>query len=80
MINHPNWKAGAIRHLLLYSFDMCIAIAGWTYGFGLHVKNWWALIGLLIVSRFVFYTVQTAAMLHEAKLKAASTSSQEVES
>lgn len=42
-----NWKVNALWHLVLYVFDMAIAIAGFTYGFGLEVKNWWAVIGRL---------------------------------
>jgi hypothetical protein len=61
------WKVNAIRHVFFYAFDMCIAIAGWTYAFGLHVKNWWALIGLLVFSRFVFHTLTMAFMKHAAQ-------------
>lgn len=60
------WKVNAIRHIIFYVFDMGIAIGGWTWGFGLHVKNWWALIGLLVLSRFVFHTLSTAYLRHDA--------------
>lgn len=61
------WKVNTIRYVFFYAFDMGIAIAGWTYGFGLHVKNWWALVGLLVFSRFVFHTLTVAFMKHEVK-------------
>jgi hypothetical protein len=62
-----NWKVGALWHLVMYAFDMVIAILGWTYGFGLQVKNWWALIGLLIFSRFVFHIYSQATYRWYAK-------------
>ncbi len=70
MTKYPNWKRNALRTLLLYAFDMGIAIAGWTYGFGLHVRNWWALVLLLIVSRFVFHIVTRVSYCRGADEKA----------
>lgn len=54
------WWPAILRHVIFYIFDMGIAIAGWTWGFGLHVTNWWALVGLLVFSRFVFHTLSSA--------------------
>ncbi len=37
--------------LAYYGIDMCFAVAGFLFGFGLEVKNWPVLIGLMIVAR-----------------------------
>ena len=62
-----NWKRRALRAIITYAIDMAVAIAGWTYGFGLHVKSWWALILLLCVARFFFHMLQMAFMWDDAK-------------
>lgn len=54
------WQRNAIRHSIIYAFDMTIAILGWTFGFGLHVKSWAALLGLLFFSRLIVHTLSTA--------------------
>lgn len=64
-------RRNAVRHFVLYAIDMLIAIAGWTVGFGLQVQNWPALIGLLLVSRWVFHVLQSGFYLRDAKEKAA---------
>lgn len=64
------WKINAMRYLFFYSFDCAIAIGGWTWGFGLHVTNWWALISLLIFSRFVLHTLNWAYMVRDAEAAA----------
>jgi hypothetical protein len=65
-----NWKKRALLNLFLYAVDMTIAIAGMVLGYGLQVKNWWALIGLLIVSRWVFNTVHNAMLYADAERRA----------
>jgi hypothetical protein len=50
------------RAWVTYTIDLAIAVAAWTFGFGLEVKSWVALIGLGIVSRFFFYVLQNAFM------------------
>lgn len=65
MAKQFSWRRAVSRHLFVYAFDMAVAIAGWTYGFGLHVVNWTALLLLLFLSRFVFATL-TVAWLHRA--------------
>lgn len=52
-------KKRFLRAFIVYSLDMGVAILGWIYGFGLHVANWWALIGIMIVWRFVFHMLTT---------------------
>lgn len=71
MKQKPLWQL-ALRHLLWYSVEACIALIGWTYGFGLEVKNWWILIGTLIIARWLLHTLQSAWMFEEAKQRAAS--------
>lgn len=62
-----NLKRAALRSFLLYVLDMAAAICGWVYGFGLEVKNWWVLIIMLLVVRWVFYVVQGAYLYEAAK-------------
>ena len=59
------WKS-AWQNFLLYTLDMCIAIAGFVYGFGLEVKNWWVLFGLCLFSRWTFHVVTTARIYTRA--------------
>ena len=47
----------ALRHWLFWAVDMATAIVGWVYGFGLEVKNWWALIGMMLGARWVCYVM-----------------------
>ena len=61
-----NWKRGAIRSFILYSLDMAAAVTGWVYGFGLEVKNWWALIGCMLAIRWVFHVTTHAYYLRDA--------------
>lgn len=53
-------RRNAARSIFWYALDMAVAITGWVVGFGLHVQNWWALVLLLIASRWVFFTLQVA--------------------
>lgn len=71
-----NWKRKALRHFLLYALDMSIAIAGWTYGFGMEVKNWPALIGLMLLARWITSVCAGAAYFHDAKQQAAQSAEQ----
>jgi hypothetical protein len=63
-------KKLALRNFILYSLEMSLALIGWTYGFGLTVKNWPVLIGTLVVARWLFAVIIGACMLQEAKDKA----------
>jgi hypothetical protein len=65
-----SWKTRAALHFALYCVDMSIAIAGMAYGFGIQVQNWWALVGLMLVSRFVFNTANNAMMFAAAEKRA----------
>lgn len=65
MTSAPIWKR-ALRALICYALDMGVAITGWTVGFGLEVKNWWALILLLCVARFFFHFLQMAFIHDDA--------------
>jgi hypothetical protein len=60
-------RRNAIRSLVFYSLDMLAAIAGWTWGFGLTVQNWPALIAILLVARWMFHTLLWAHYLQDAK-------------
>lgn len=68
---HYNLRRDALRHFIWYTIEGCIAIIGWTYGFGLEVKNWPALIGTLFLARWVFHVLQRAWMWQEAMDRAA---------
>jgi hypothetical protein len=63
------WHRHALRALLLYSLDMCVAVAGWTIGFGLELENPWALVLLLLVARWVFHVLQLAFMRKDVALE-----------
>ena len=62
-----SWKRRAVRALIVYAIDMAVAIAGWTWGFGLHVRSWWALLSLLIVARFFFHILQMAFAIDDGE-------------
>lgn len=49
-----SWRRTALRNLFMYLVDMSFALAGFEYGWGLHVRSWTALIGLMLVCRFVW--------------------------
>lgn len=66
MAQEFSWRRAVSRHLLIYAFDMAIAICGWTFGFGLHVVSWPALLVLLILSRFVVATLSLAWLRADA--------------
>lgn len=65
-----SWKKRALLNFLLYSVDVTIAIAGMSFGFGIRVENWWALLGLMLVSRWVFNTVHNAMLFADAERRA----------
>lgn len=54
----------ALFHFACYAIDMAMAITAFVVGFGLQVHNWWALILIGVVSRFVFHT--SSQVLHFA--------------
>lgn len=66
-------KKSLLRAAIIYSIDMAAAILGWTYGFGLEVKNWPALIGVMLGLRFITHMLwvmsacDDAAKLEKAK-------------
>lgn len=66
------WQRNALINFGLYAVDMSIATAGFVVGFGLEIQNWWAMIGLMLVSRWIFHTVHMA-MLSADKAKDAAT-------
>lgn len=59
----------ALRNFILYSLEMSLALIGWTYGFGLTVKNWPVLLGTLVVARWLFAVLIGASMLQDIKDK-----------
>lgn len=52
----------AFAHLAIYAVDMAIAMTGFIVGFGLEVKNWWALILIGILGRWVLHTANGVLM------------------
>lgn len=62
-----NTKKRFLRAFIIYSLDMCGAILGWIYGFGMTVHNWYALIGIMIFWRFIFHVLAVAATNDDAK-------------
>jgi len=63
----PGTTARMVRAWLVYSVDLAIAVTAWVVGFGIDVKNWPAVIGLGIVSRFVFHVMSMAFLMDDAK-------------
>lgn len=57
----------SLINLLLWGLDMACAISGFYYGFGLEVKNWPALIGFMLLSRWVVYVVRGCYQLTREK-------------
>lgn len=53
-------KKNIIRYVAFYTIDAGCAYAGFTFGFGLHVVNWYAFLGLLFLGRFVMHTLNAA--------------------
>lgn len=64
-------KPGLLRlsltNMFLYAADMGCAIGGFVLGFGLDVKNWWAVIGFMIVARWVFFVTRCCWEIAEKK-------------
>ena len=42
-------------HLIFYAIDMALALTAFVVGFGLEVRNWWALLLIGVISRFIFH-------------------------
>lgn len=64
-----SWKKRALIFFVLYSFDMSIAIAGFTWGFGVAVKSWLVVVGLMLVSRFAFHILNQVMWMGTAARK-----------
>ena len=47
-------------HLIFYAIDMALAITAFVAGFGLEVRNWWALLLIGVVSRFIVHVSNSA--------------------
>ena len=54
-------KKLALLSLFFYAVDVACAIGGFVYGFGLRVENWWAVVGFMVLSRWLIYTMRTFA-------------------
>lgn len=50
----------AARHFIFWGTDMACGLAGWVYGFGLQVQNWWAVLGFLFLSRWLVFVIHGA--------------------
>lgn len=53
------WRLSMVS-LLLYAVDMGCAVAGFIYGFGLNVRSWFAVLGFMVLSRWIFHVVHYA--------------------
>ena len=53
-------KRRLVLFVVCYLLDMTAAILGFTFGFGLHIVNWWAVLGFMIVSRFGIHLINKA--------------------
>lgn len=62
-----NKKKWALINLGLYIIDMMISITGMIFAFGLQVRNWWILIGLCVVMRWIFHMAHTSILYDEAE-------------
>jgi len=51
-----------VAHVVMYALDMAMAITAFVVGFGLQVHNWWALLLIGLVSRWVFHITGSALM------------------
>lgn len=58
----------AMLNLLFWSFDMACAIAGFYFGFGITVKSWPALIGFMLLARWVIYVARGMYEIHKQKV------------
>ena len=56
-------------HLLLYAIDMSMAICGFVFGFGLEVKSWGAVIGFMVLCRWVVFVVHGTFRMSQEKGK-----------
>lgn len=61
----------AVLHLLLYSLDVGFALTSFVYGFGLSVQNWWIVLAVGIVTRWIFHVAQSAFFWQMAREEAA---------
>ena len=52
-------KKLVLLSLFFYAVDMACAVLGFLYGFGLRVENWWAIVGFMVLSRWLIYTMRT---------------------
>ena len=62
-----NLKKQMLRAFIIYALDIAAATAGWIYGFGMHVANWWALIGIMFGLRFVCHILTVAFAYDDAE-------------
>lgn len=51
------WRL-ALVNLLFYAIDMGCAVAGFVIGFGLEVKSWAAVIGFMVLSRWLWHVIR----------------------
>jgi hypothetical protein len=61
-----SWRRRLLRAAFIYGLDMGLAVVGLTVGFGLSVENWPALIGAMVVLRFLVHTLAVAAYRSDA--------------
>lgn len=59
----------SLINLLFWGVDMACAISGFYYGFGLEVKNWPAIIGFMVLSRWVIYVTRGCYQLTRKKME-----------
>jgi len=67
MKKRPGFGKQLIRSLVFYGFDMAVVTVGFIYGYGLEVKSWPIVIGLLLFSRWFFHIMLQAFMYDDVK-------------
>ncbi len=60
-------RKNLLRSLVFYFFDMAVVTCGFIYGYGLEVKSWPVVIGLLLFSRWFFHIMLQAFMYDDVK-------------
>lgn len=70
----------AFAHLAFYAIDMALALTAFIVGFGLEVRNWWALVLIGTVARWVSHTANGALGYATARERAAEDAEEETKS
>lgn len=58
-----------IRYTAFYFIDATMAYGGFIVGFGIHVVNWPAFLGFMLLGRFLFHTLNAAFLRADIRLE-----------